>query len=275
MDKISVQSQWIDQISFLEISREITNPAPLVFFVHGFGSDKRQGIPLGYELAQRGIVYVSIDTILRGERKNQEFDPAAGPDFQPVYKEENGLDGFITMLKMIKQTGLDLNVLIDHFSADPRINPERIGLAGYSMGGWATFYITSVNPRIKAAAAIAGTPCFEERWNDVILESSTYPKWSDNIKKNQNETSQRTSYIREMDPITHLIEDPLKPLLIICGDLDTQAPKKYCLDLLGKINQTHPQQADRLRLSVYDGIGHQLTLTMAEETADWFVKNLG
>ena len=269
MAKISIQPRWIDQISILEISSESTDPAPLVFFVHGIASDKRQGIPLGYEMAREDAIFVSLDTILRGDRKDQFFDPAVGGDFESIYPDETWLDSFITMLRMIKQTALDINALIEHYKEDPRVDVEKIGFVGYSMGGWAAFYTSAINPKIKATAAIAGTPDFEQSWRDLILACTTKPEWAELMSQVEDETAQRTAYIREMNPINYLVEDSQNPLLMICGDLDHR-PKKSCLDLYGKIDKKNQQKTDCLKLSIYDGIDHQLTLPMAEETAAWF-----
>ena len=274
MERISIQPQRIDQISILEISGEISDLAPLVFFVHGVASDKRQGIPLGCEMASKGIIFVSLDSIRRGERNDQEFDPEVGGDFGSVYPEKTWLDEFFTMIRMIKQTALDINILIDHYKDDPRIDVEKIGFAGYSMGGWAAFYSSSTNPQIMATAAIAGMADFEQSWGDLILECSTYPEWDEILKQVEDDTAQRTAYIRELNPMPYLVEEFRNPLLMICGDLD-QRPKKSCLDIFGKINQKDRQNADLVKLSIYDGIGHELTLKMAEETTDWFEKILG
>ncbi len=269
MTDVFIQSTWINNVSALVFSRDLNEPAPLVFFVHGVASDKRQGIPLGYEMASKGIVFVSLDTILRGERTDQEFDPEVGGDFGSVYPEETWLDAFFTMLRMVKQTALDINVLIDHYKEDPRVDTEKIGFAGYSMGGWAAFYSSSINPQIKATAAIAGMADFEQSWEELILECSTNPEWTEVLKQLEEETAQRTAYVREMNPITYLVQESLNPLLMICGDLD-QRPKKSCLDLYGKIDKKNHWKTDHLKLSIHDGIDHQLTLPMAEETAVWF-----
>lgn len=65
MAMIRIETAWINQVSCVIISGESSHPAPLVFFVHGFAADKRQGIPLGYELAKCGMTCVCLDTILR------------------------------------------------------------------------------------------------------------------------------------------------------------------------------------------------------------------
>ena len=269
MTDVFIQSTWINKVSALVFSGDLNEPAPLVFFVHGVASDKRQGIPLGYEIASKGIIFVSLDTILRGERTDQEFDPEVGGDFGSAYPEEIWLDELFTMVRMIKQTALDINVLIDHYKEDPHVDVEKIGFAGYSMGGWAAFYSSLINTKIKAAAAIAGMADFEQSWEELILECSTNPEWTEVLKQLEEETAQRTAYVREMNPITYLVQESLNPLLMICGDLD-QRPKKSCLDLYGKIDKKNHWKTDHLKLSIHDGIDHQLTLPMAEETAAWF-----
>lgn len=269
MTDVFIQSTWINKVSALVFSGDLNEPAPLVFFVHGVASDKRQGIPLGYEIASKGIIFISLDTILRGERNDQEFDSEVGGDFGSVYPEETWLDAFFTMLRMVKQTALDINVLIDHYKEDPRVDVEKIGFSGYSMGGWAAFHSSLINPQIKATAAIAGMADFEQSWEDLILECSTNPEWAEVLKQLEEETAQRTAYVREMNPITYLVQESLNPLLMICGDLD-QRPKKSCLDLYGKIDKKNHRKTDHLKLSIHEGIDHQLTLPMAEETAAWF-----
>jgi len=272
MTEIRIESTQIGKVSCLIFSGEFREPAPLIFFVHGYESDKRQGIPMGYELAKKGFICVSIDTILRGGRVDQEFDLTAGPEFQSVYPVDTELDGFITMFKMIRQTGLDIQALIDYFRDDSRIDVDKVGLVGYSMGGYAAFHTVKAVPGIKASVSIAGNPYFEKRWQDLVLECSTYPEWVNKLQKVERETAQRSAFIQEMDPCLQLVEDFPVPLLMICGDLDTVSPKKYLLDLYQQIREAHQPGPEDLKLSVYDGIDHQLTLAMAEETTDWLGK---
>jgi len=272
MADVRIESTQIGKISCLIFSWEFQEPAPLIIFVHGYESDKRQGIPMGYELAKRGFICVSIDTILRGDRVDQEFDLAAGPAFQSVYPKETGLDSFFTMFKMIRQTGLDIQSLIDYFRDDPRVDVDKVGLVGYSMGGYAAFHAVKAVPELKASVSIAGNPYFKQRWQDVVLECSTYPEWDDKLKKVERETAQRSAFIQDIDPYPIWVDDFLVPLLMICGDLDTVSPKKYLLDLYQQIREAHQPGSEYLKLSVFDGIGHQLTLAMAEETADWLAK---
>lgn len=90
-NEIKIHAQIIEGIPCLVIRREIDQPAPLVFFSHGYGSDKRDGIRLGYELAKRGITCVSFDTIWRGDRVNDKLDPDLGVKAAGIYPPETGI----------------------------------------------------------------------------------------------------------------------------------------------------------------------------------------
>ncbi len=62
------------------------------------------------------------------------------------------------------------------------------------------------------------------------------------------ETSLRTSFFEEMDPYSTLIEKFPTPLLMICGDIDTVAQKKYSIDLYREIIENHHPQTDDLNI---------------------------
>ena len=50
------------------------------------------------------------------------------------------------MHHVIVQNGKDLEVLMDHFARDPRVDPDRCGgVTGVSTGGFATFYAAANN----------------------------------------------------------------------------------------------------------------------------------
>ena len=47
----------------------------------------------------------------------------------------------------------DTELLVDILEDDPRVDSERIGIAGHSLGGKTAFYTGCVDPRIKAILA--------------------------------------------------------------------------------------------------------------------------
>ncbi|HVN84300.1 MAG TPA: hypothetical protein VMW17_05585 [Candidatus Binatia bacterium] len=122
---------------------------PLIIYSHGFMDFRTGGTYLARHLASYGYV-------------------VAAPDF-PLTR--NGAPGGANALDLVNQPG-DVRYLIDQFVAmdsDPtsdfaaRIDADRIGLSGLSLGGsttfLATFHPTLRDPRVRAAAPIAGLAC--------------------------------------------------------------------------------------------------------------------
>ena len=270
MKEIIISPEKIGNISFLRISGDGPAPGPLVFFVHGVGSDKRQGIRLGCDLARLGFTYVSMDTVMRGDRADEEFDPQIGEKVKDLYPPATGIDDGLNMFMMIRQTINDLKDLISHFKMDSRIDPERIGLVGYSMGGMIAYCGAGFIPELKAVCSIASFPGIEDLWNDIVLECSNNTEWKDAMELLKDESQKWAMYLRDMDPSDNLKSYPEKPLLIIGGGDDTIAPRHHSLDLYRSLLPLYKNNPDNLRLSIYDGIDHQFTPLMMEEITDWF-----
>jgi pimeloyl-ACP methyl ester carboxylesterase len=247
---------------------------PAVFFLHGFGSDKTQALALGYELARAGFLFVSFDAAMHGERFDERLGDILEGTGQHVYPVESGLDAFFLMHEIILQTAKDVEDLLAHFETSGRIDADGIGVTGFSMGGFATFYVAAHNPAVRAAVPIAGIPAFAARWRDVVLEASTYEQWATAIKQVEDETARRTALMEAIDPFHRLASFHPKPLMMICGDKDIDAPKKYSVDLYRELAPVYADCAARLRLAIHDDAGHELTRAMINATCDWFRSRL-
>ncbi len=125
-------------------------PYPLVVYSHGFMEFRQGGLFLARHLASHGYVVVSADYPLTN------FFAPGGPN----------------LIDVAQQPG-DVSFLIDQmlaFSAAPdnrfsgAVDDSRIGLSGLSLGGLTTslaaFHPQLRDPRVRAAAAVAGLACF-------------------------------------------------------------------------------------------------------------------
>ena len=125
-------------------------PYPLVIYSHGFISNRSGGAYLAQHLASHGYI-------------------VASPDFPLTY---NAAPGGANSLDLANQPG-DVHFLIDQLlslsAADQgrftgSIDRERIGLTGLSLGGSTTllaaFHPTLRDPRVRAAAPMAGVACY-------------------------------------------------------------------------------------------------------------------
>ncbi len=123
-----------------------TEPAPLIVYSHGFSSTKEGGAYIAEQLASLGYVVVAADFPLTN------MQAPGGPDLKDV----------------VNQPG-DVSFLIDSLLAASndqssplagKIDPQRIGVTGISLGGMTTtlaaFHPDKADPRISAALSIAG-----------------------------------------------------------------------------------------------------------------------
>ncbi|MGC9523025.1 MAG: alpha/beta hydrolase family protein [Anaerolineae bacterium] len=202
------------------------------------------------------------------------MDAALSGGAEYVYPRESGLDVYILLHKIVVRTAQDVETLIAHFAEREEVDGKRIGVTGFSMGGFASFYLAANVPDIKAAVPIAGVPAFADRWCDVVLEASAYGQWSEAMTAAQTETVVRTAYIESIDPFEKLSSFHPKPLMMIQGDKDTDAPKIYAVDLYRALKPRYADHPERLRLNIHDGAGHELTQAMIDDACAWFQQYL-
>lgn len=270
--KIITEETHINNIPVLSIYPEKGKSKPLIIYLHGYGSNKEQGINFGYKMAKSGFFFISFDCIDHGERKNNNFHYEK-TKFESVYPSDSGLDTYIHMHEVIEQTQKDINIIIDNFQENSQINLEKVGLTGFSMGGFATFYNAAYNDSIKVAAPIAGKPLFKKAWKDIVLSTSTYDRWSDSINNLQVETEKRTEFMEKIDPYSEIFNFAPKPLLIINGDQDTDQPYLYSLELYKKLLPYYKKESEKLKLSM-PFVDHRLTAGIINEVCAWFEKYL-
>ncbi|MER2010136.1 MAG: alpha/beta fold hydrolase, partial [Psychrobacillus sp.] len=186
----------MNNIPILSIYKENISNCPLVFFIHGYGADREQAIDFGYMLAKKGFYFVSMDCKGHGERKVENESNR----FTGVFPRDTGLDTYVHMHEVIEQSAIDIQNLIEYFKGMEKIDTNKIGLSGFSMGGYATYYIAANNPNIKVAIPIAGKPSFTKAWLDSITSTATYEQWRTQIHDAEKEVEKRTKYFQLLDP---------------------------------------------------------------------------
>lgn len=271
-----VDTDLIAGIPLVVWSGENANRCPLVIYIHGLGGDKRSGMELGYNLASRGFFFVSIDAQLHGERLDERIAhtwdrPIPGS----IYPFESGLDRMIFMFEIVEKTAGDISVLIDHFSKDPRVDIARIGVSGASMGGFVAYRAAAIEPRIQALACLISFPTFKKVWEEAVLEASMKPDWAALLRKVEDETKKRTQFIQNLDPKQGLIDFAPKPLLMICGDLDTDVPKQYSLEMYRFLESYFKDHPENLELKIHERGIHRVSSEMIADTTEWFDRHLG
>lgn len=269
-----LETSRIKGIPTLSIAPQTSRPCPVVFFVSGYGADKEQGLRVGTRLAEKGIFFLSFDPWLHGERYDERLEQAADPELGGVYPPETGLDTFLMMMRVIQRCLADIQTLRAHFSGDPRVDLDRCGVTGLSMGGYAAFLAFTRIPEMKAAVPMIGIPNFTQRWIDVLDECAfSVPAWAKALQEVQDETRAHTEFVRGIDPYPALPEAAPRALLIMNCDFDTDQPKFYSVYAYRELLPAYADHPERLRLRIYPA-GHTVTRQMETDAVDWFERHL-
>jgi dienelactone hydrolase len=131
-----------------------TRRFPLVVFSHGYGGHRRQSTFLCTHLASHGYVVAAVDH--RGNTIRDVFE-------QTIAARKGGPvpDILATLLEFIAHRPADASWLIDRVldgaagDVARLVDPERIGAAGHSFGGWTTLAVAARDERVRAALPLA------------------------------------------------------------------------------------------------------------------------
>lgn len=127
---------------------------PLLIFSHGFGVSRCNYTLYTEDLASHGFIVAGIDhadsglTVLPDGRVLSFAPDSPGPDHQAVHMAEDAafvVDAFLEGTQ-------NIDMFVD------RIDPQRIGMLGHSLGGAAALNIGWMDSRFRAYANLDGYP---------------------------------------------------------------------------------------------------------------------
>jgi hypothetical protein len=272
--RVVLETTSAHAIPVLTIAPADAERCPAVFFISGFGGSKEDGLRLGYRLAQAGFFCISFDAWLHGERYDLWRDHAADPAFGGVYPAESGLDTGVLFFRVIQQCLLDVQMLIEHYADDARVDIDRIGVTGLSMGGYASFLIFANIPGIQAAVPMIGIPQFSRRWRDLLDECAfSNPTWAAALRQLDRRVREHSALIATIDPVERLKQSAPRALLMMNCDFDTDQPKLYAINCYRELRAQYTANPEKLRLSIYPA-GHSVTPEMERDAVDWFRQHL-
>ena len=247
-----IQAEWIElplgpitAQAVLVIPPEASpqNPVPLVIAQHGIGSFPETTLG-GYndknyhayarELLEAGFAVLSPMNLRSVERRNH-----------------------IERLCRLADTSLPgielarLQHLLDVVLADPRIDAERVGMWGLSLGGMATMFWMPLEPRIKVGVVSAW---FNHRRNKMVIPDDRYVSFIVTEEEHAFFTGWLTEFT-DHDVVSLICP---RPLLIQHGKQDRIAHWPQVIEEFD-IAKTHYEKlniADRMQLEVHEG-GHE------------------
>lgn len=162
---------------------------------------KYAGIEMMAHLARRGIASISGEsyhlTYIGGDKSREDFSrwQDAGQKLCSDYPSWSGMGKLVS----------DTRLLIDLLEQDPRVDADRIGIAGHSLGGKIAFYTGCLDSRIKVILASD----FGFLWEQSNWEQCWY--WGDKLLKLKD---------LGLDNTALLSKSSGKPFILIAGEAD-------------------------------------------------------
>ena len=137
----------------LAFPRKGDAPHPTVLWFHGFGVDKevhRKELEL---LARAGFLAVGVDAAGHGARRLPDLDALQAAPHDEALR---------TMIGLAARTAEEVPSIVRAVADEGLADAERVGVVGVSMGGYVVYQAVLVEPSIRAAVAILGSPQWPE-----------------------------------------------------------------------------------------------------------------
>ncbi len=226
---------------YLEYPKVGDGPFPCVLLMHGWsGAKDRWWMDGGYShggevrkaLLDAGYAVFALDAQAHGDRI-AENDYAVINDYNEPGTPPR--KNYFTLRDIITQTIRDYRRGIDYLETRSDIDTKRIGIVGYSMGGFHAVSLTAVEPRIKASVGCVVPVTWQE---DPLLDPA--------------------NYVESIAP---------RPFMMLQGKTDGLCNEEQAHALFSHFNP------DTTRLVLYDS-GHKLPGEWVNEAIPWLVERL-
>jgi dienelactone hydrolase len=257
---------------------------PCVIVLHGTGGNKESQRGYLVDLAKRGIIGVAIDARYHGERVAGK----AGRDayVAAITRAWQTKPGEPQEHPFYYDTAWDLWRTVDYLVTRPDVDPERIGMIGFSMGGIQTWLAAAVDERVKVAVPAIGVQSF--RWS---LEHDEWQGRAKTIKAahdtaakdlGEKEVNQRVcrelwnkvipGMLDQFDCPSMLRLFANRSLLIVNGDKDPNCPIGGAKLAFASAEQAFAaaKRSEHLKIMVAEGVGHSVTAEQRTASLDWF-----
>lgn len=130
-------------------------PVPGVLLLHGYSSSKEVlSNSMGAALAMRGIASMSFDLPMHGSRDDEMFEEAKTNPFG--------------LLQHWKRALVEAKDAIEWLSTHEAIDPDRIGVAGYSLGSYIGLQTAAAEKRVRCVVVAAGGDLPPTPWTSMV-----------------------------------------------------------------------------------------------------------
>ena len=228
---------------YLQFPKSGKTPYPIVLLLHGWSGSKDHwwkddgyisGGNVRRALLNEGYAILALDAHCHGDRISlNDFAPVnhfVDTDLGSAQRK-----GYYTITEIYMQTTRDYRRAIDYLETRTDLDSSRLGMIGYSMGGAQTFFLTGVEPRIKASVSCCA-PAEKNKWSPIA-------------------------------PQNYLAGIGERPFLMIMGRTDEMCPVGHAQGLYAQIPATTKEL-------LFVDAGHKLPPTYVPHAIDWIKQHV-
>jgi dienelactone hydrolase len=231
-----------------------------------------EGKSIATELARRGYVVITIDMFYWGERRMLlDEDPSSYRDPQRMSREEvtvfnrRSQQAEQLVARSLFTAGItwpgvmlwdDLRTL-DYLASRPEVDARRLGCVGLSVGGYRSFLLSALDPRVKVAVVVGWMSSFASHVRRHVINSIGL-------------TFHIVGLYRYLDlPDLAALIAP-RSILVINGSRDRLFPLEGVKSAFDKIEKCFRKAgvSERQRCRFYDA-PHQFNVQMQAEAWEW------
>jgi uncharacterized protein len=254
---VIVEKDTLKDIPFLQIVKKDLEKEslPLIIFVHGFTSGKENNLHFAYLLAERGFRVILPEAVYHGEREQ-------------ILNEK---EIYLRFWEIVIKTIHELNHFKEYYVQEELADPNRIGLAGTSMGGIVTLGALTQYSWIKTAVSLMGMPAYESfsLWQMDQLQSQGFK-----IPFTKKEIEEQMAMLRKYDLSIQPEKIKGKPLLFWHGEKDQTVPYELAYQFYESYKDTYSSEAQNIHFITDKQADHKVSREGLRATVNWFETNL-
>ncbi|MGD0682685.1 MAG: S9 family peptidase [Terracidiphilus sp.] len=147
------------------------------------------------------------------------------------------------------------------------VDPGRVGITGWSYGGFMAMFAVTQTQRFKAAVAGAGISNWQSYYGENFIDQWMTPYFGASVYDDPK--------IYAKSSAINFIKNVTTPTFVVVGERDGEAPAPQSYEFWHALRDRHVPT----RLAVYPNEGHMFTdpahwRDVLEKTADWFARYL-
>lgn len=241
---ITIERRTIHSIPLLEIVAEQnkTKEVATIFFYHGFTSYKEVNLHYAYFLAEQGFRVILPECEYHGERASEKARTVP----------ELGLNFWNIIVKTIQE----LQVLYDDYVEKGKTDPEKVGVAGTSMGGFITLGALTQYDWIKTAVSLMGCPAYIEFAKGAIIQ---FKREGHFLPFSDEEIERELAKLSRFDLSLHPETLKQRPLLFWHGEKDPIVPYKFAREFYERVKDDYQDVPEKLKFIGDPEAEHKVT----------------